>query len=262
MVHPMKTMDFNCDMGESFGNYQLGEDEKIIKYISSANVACGFHAGDPVVMRKTVALAKEHKVAVGAHPGFRDLVGFGRRMMKAERMEIENDILYQIGALKIFVEAQGMKLQHVKPHGALYNMAVEDENVARAVVEAIAQADRSLIYLVFSGIQGEKMAKIGRESGLKVALEGYPDRAYLPTGAIVPRRQKGALVEDPDEIAERALRMASEGKVKAIDGTNIDLKVDTLCFHGDNLANVQSLEKIHRQLGKTGVKIAPLGTFL
>lgn len=255
-------MDFNCDMGESFGNYKLGEDETIIKYISSANVACGFHAGDPMVMKKTVALAKAHNVAVGAHPSFPDLVGFGRRMMKAERQEIENDVLYQIGALKIFVEAQGMKLQHVKPHGALYNLSVEDENVARAVVEAIAQADRSRIYLVFGGIQGEKMTRIARETGLKVAFEVYPDRAYLPTGAVVPRRQKGALIEDPDEIAERALRMASEGKVRAIDGTAIDLKVDTLCFHGDNLANVQSLEKIQKQLGKTGVKIASLRTFL
>lgn len=258
----MKQIDLNCDMGESFGQYKLGEDEKIIKYISSANVACGFHAGDPLVMRKTVALAKQHNVAVGAHPGFPDLIGFGRRVIKAEQAEIQNDVLYQIGALKIFVEAQGMKLQHVKPHGAMYNMAVEDENVAKAVVDAIVQADPSLIYLVLGGSKGEKMASIARKAGLKIANEAYPDRAYLPTGTVVPRKQPGALIEDPNEIAERALRMASESKVKAIDGTVIDLKVDTLCFHGDNLANIQSLQKIQQPMKEAGVKISPMGTFL
>ena len=258
----MKQIDVNCDMGESFGQYKMGNDEEFIKYISSANAACGFHAGDPLVMRKTVALAKKYNVAVGAHPGFPDLMGFGRRVMKAERAEIENYVLYQIGALKIFLEIHGMRLQHVKPHGALYNMAVDDENVAESVVQGIVQADPSLIFLAFAGRKGEKMAGIAWKAGLKIAHEAYPDRAYLPTGAIAPRRQPGAVLEDPNEIVERALRMALEGKVKATDGTILDLQVDTICFHGDNLANVQSLQKLQGTMKDANVKISPMATFL
>lgn len=258
----MKEIDINCDMGESFGRYKLGDDEEMIKYISSANVACGFHAGDPLIMRKTVALAKRHGVAVGAHPGFPDLMGFGRRVIKADPDEVENYIIYQIGALKVFVEALGMKLQHVKTHGGIYGMAMEDEKVANAVIRAVMETDPSLICVVSGGSKGEMIRRVVRQAGLKIALEVFPDRAYLPTGTVVPRKQPGAVIENPDEIAERAVRMASEGKVKTIDGTVIDLQVNTLCFHGDNPANVRTLQKIHQMMKETGIKVSPMGTFL
>ena len=258
----MRQIDINGDMGESFGVYRLGSDEEMIKYVSSANLACGFHAGDPLVMRKTVALAKRHGVAIGAHPGFPDLMGFGRRTLNATQEEIENYVLYQIGALKVFVEAEGLKLQHVKPHGAIYNMAMEEENVARAVVDAITEVDPSLIYLVLGGSKGEMMERIAREVGLKIAREGYPDRAYLPQGTLVPRRQPGAVIEEPDEIAERAIKMVTEGKVSAVDGAVIDLPVHTLCFHGDNPAAVRTLQEVQQKMKVAGIKIASLGTFL
>jgi 5-oxoprolinase (ATP-hydrolysing) subunit A len=258
----MRQIDINCDMGESFGAYKIGNDEEMIKYISSANIACGFHAGDPLVMRDTVNLAKLHNVAIGAHPGFPDLIGFGRRIIGASPDEIENYVLYQIGALKVFVEAQGLELQHVKLHGAINGMAAEDENVMTAVAKAVRKADPSLICLVLAGSKGDRMGRIARESGLRIALEAYPDRAYLPTGLVAPRKQPGAVIKDPDEIVERATRMASEGKVEAIDGSSIDLKANSLCFHGDNPANVQTLQKIRQRLAKLGIEISPMGTFV
>lgn len=258
----MKQIDMNCDMGEGFGLYELTDDNELIKYISSANVACGFHAGDPMIMRRTVALAKRHGVAVGAHPGFQDLMGAGRRYISASRAEIENYLLYQIGALKAFVEAEGLELQHVKPHGAIYFYAMEDENWVRACVDAIVKVNPSLIYMVLGGTKGEMMVRIARESGLKVAREAFPDRAYLPKGTLVPRGQPGAVILNSDEVAERAVRIATEGKVKAIDGTVIDLHADTLCFHGDNIESVQALQKVQQGMKRAGVKVSPLGTFL
>lgn len=258
----MKQIDLNCDMGEGFGLYKLTDDEELIKYISSANVACGFHAGDPMIMRKTVGLAKRHGVGIGAHPGFPDLMGAGRRYIKAEREEIENYMIYQIGALKAFVEAEGMRLQHVKPHGAIYFYAMEDENWVRACVDAIMKVDPKLIYMALGGSKGEMMVRIAREAGLKIALEAFPDRAYLPKGTLVPRGQPGAVILNSDEVAERAVRMATEGKVRAIDGTVIELHAVTLCFHGDNPESVQALQKVQQEMKNAGVKVAPLGTFL
>jgi len=258
----MKQIDLNCDMGEGFGLYKLTDDEELIKYISSANVACGFHAGDPMVMRKAVALAKRQGVAVGAHPGLPDLMGGGRRYIKVEPAEIENYMIYQIGALKAFVEAEGMKLQHVKAHGPIYNYAMEDESWVKACVNAIVKIDPSVIYMVLGGEKGEMMVKVAQEAGLKVALEGFPDRAYLPKGTLVPRGQPGAVILNSDEVAERAVRMATEGKVKAIDGTVIDLDVETLCFHGDNPESIQALQKVQKGMKRVGVEVARLGTFL
>jgi 5-oxoprolinase (ATP-hydrolysing) subunit A len=258
----MKVIDLNCDMGESFGNYKLGLDEEVIKHISSANIACGFHAGDPMVMEKTVHLAKEHRVAPGAHPGFPDLMGFGRRTLEATRHEMTNYIIYQVGALMAFCKACGLKLQHVKTHGKLYSNAWEDEIPAMATAEAIARLDPSMFYLIMGGRKGEIAYKAGKEMGLKMARETYPDRAYLPDGSLVPRKQPGAVIKDPDLVTARAVRMASEKKVVAIDGTVIDLQVDTICVHGDNPSAVEIVKKIKDALKREDIEIKPIGTFL
>jgi UPF0271 protein len=258
----MKVIDLNCDMGESFGNYKIGLDEEVIKYISSANIACGYHAGDPMVMEKTVMLAKESQVAPGAHPGFPDLMGFGRRTLEATSHEITNYIIYQVGALMAFCRACGLKLQHVKTHGKLYSNAWEDESIAKATAEAIAKLDPSILYLIMGGSKGEIAHKAGKEAGLKIAREAYPDRAYLPDGSLVSRKQPGAVIKESERVAERAVRMAVEKKVMAIDGTLIDLQADTICVHGDNPSAVEIVRKIKNDLKKEGVEIKPMGEFL
>jgi UPF0271 protein len=258
----MKVIDLNCDMGESFGNYKLGLDEEAIKHISSANIACGFHAGDPMVMEKTILLAKENHVGVGAHPGYPDLLGFGRRTVEATKHELTNYIIYQVGALMAFCKACGVKLQHVKTHGKLYSNAWENEDIAKATAEAIAKLDASIIYLVMGGSKGEIALRAGKEMGLKMAREAFPDRAYLPTGALTPRSQPGAVIKDAAVVVERAVRMASEKKVVAIDGTVIDLQIDTICVHGDNPSAVEIVKKIKSELAREGVEIKPMGTFL
>ena len=255
-------IDINCDMGESFGAYKLGLDEEVIKYITSANIACGYHAGEPIVMERTVSLAKEHRVAVGCHPGFPDLMGFGRRNLDATLSEIQGYVTYQIGALQAFAKAQGMRVEHVKPHGALYLMAVEDEKISEAVVDAIASVDKDLIFIALAGAKGEKMIKIGERTGLKVAYEAFPDRAYTPEGTLVSRRQPGAVIKDPDIVAQRALMMAKEGKVVAIDGTEITLQPETLCVHGDTPGAVNLVKKIRQTLTEAGVEVVPLPEFV
>ena len=251
-------MDINCDMGESFGAYKLGLDEEVIKYITSANIACGYHAGDPLVMERTVSLAKDHGVSVGAHPGFPDLMGFGRRSMDATLAEIRGYVTYQIGALQAFAKAQGVRVEHVKPHGALYLMAVEDEGMSEAIVEAIASVDKDLIFVALAGSKGEKMTRIGERIGLRVAYEAFPDRAYTPEGTLVSRRQPGAVIKDPDMVAQRALMMAKEGKVVAIDGTKIVLRPETLCVHGDTPGAVNLVKKIRETLTQAGVGVTCL----
>ena len=255
-------IDINCDMGESFGVYTLGLDEEVIKYITSANIACGYHAGDPLVMEQTIALAKEHGVSVGAHPGFPDLMGFGRRNIDATLSEIKGYIVYQIGALQAFAKAQGLKVEHVKPHGALYLMAVEDEKISEAVVESITSVDKDLIFVALAGSKGEKMTKIGEKVGLRVAYEAFPDRAYTPDGTLVSRRQPGAVIKDPDVVAQRALMMAQEGKVVAIDGKDIPFRPETLCVHGDTPGAVNLVRKIRQTLTEAGVEVIPLSEFV
>jgi UPF0271 protein len=255
-------IDINCDMGESFGAYTLGLDEEVIKYITSANIACGYHAGDPLVMEQTIALAKEHGVSVGAHPGFPDLMGFGRRNIDATLPEIRGYMVYQIGALQAFAKAQGLKVAHVKPHGALYLMAVEDEEISEAVVESIASVDKDLIFVALAGSKGEKMTKIGEKVGLRVAYEAFPDRAYTPDGTLVSRRQPGAVIKDPDVVAQRALMMAQEGKVVAIDGKDIPFRPETLCVHGDTPGAVNLVRKIRQTLTEAGVEVIPLSEFV
>ena len=255
-------IDINCDMGESFGAYKLGLDEEVIKYITSANIACGYHAGDPLVMERTVSLAKNYGVSAGAHPGFPDLMGFGRRNIDATLAEIKGYVTYQIGALQAFAKAQGLKVEHVKPHGALYLMAVEDEKISEAVVEAIKNVDKDLIFIALAGAKGEKMTKIGERIGLRVAYEAFPDRAYTPEGTLVSRRQPGAVIKDPDVVAQRALKMAKEGKVVAIDGTEINLRPETLCVHGDTPGAVNLVKKIRQTLTEENVEVIPLSEFV
>ena len=255
-------IDINCDMGESFGAYKLGLDEEVIKYITSANIACGYHAGDPLVMERTVSLAKNYGVSAGAHPGFPDLMGFGRRNIDATLAEIKGYVTYQIGALQAFANAQGLRVEHVKPHGALYLMAVEDEKISEAVVEAIKNVDKDLIFIALAGAKGEKMTKIGERIGLRVAYEAFPDRAYTPEGTLVSRRQPGAVIKDADVVAQRALKMAKEGKVVAIDGTEINLRPETLCVHGDTPGAVNLVKKIRQTLTEENVEVIPLSEFV
>ena len=248
-------VDLNSDLGESFGRYKLGLDEEVMKYITSANVATGWHAGDPLVMRKTVMLAKENGVAVGAHPGYPDLLGFGRRYMKLSSEEARNYVLYQIGALHAFTKAEGLELQHVKPHGALYNALVKDEELARAVIEGIADFDRRLIFITLSG---SRAAEIAEEMGVKVAHEVFADRAYNPDGTLVPRSNPGAVIHDKKEIAERVISMVKDGGVEAINGEWVELKVDTICVHGDNPKAVEIAAHVRKALEGEGVKVVPM----
>lgn len=251
-------IDLNCDMGESFGAYKLGLDEEVIKYITSANIACGWHAGDPLVMDRTVKMAKDRGVGIGAHPGYPDLLGFGRRNMDCLPEEIRNYMIYQIGALNGFCRVHGVPLRHVKPHGNLYLTAVEDEKAARAVAQAIVSVDPELIYVGLAGAKGELMTRIGKEVGLKVAFEAFPDRAYTPEGTLVSRRQPGAVIKEPEKVAERALKMAKEGKVIAVDGKEIPLVAQTLCVHGDTPGAVNLVKMIRERLEKEGIQVQPM----
>lgn len=255
----MYQVDLNSDLGESFGAYSIGLDGEVIRHVSSANVACGYHAGDPLVMARTVAMAKAAGVAVGAHPGYPDLMGFGRRNMVCSPAEAKAYVQYQLGALLAFTTAQGIKLQHVKPHGALYNMAGKDMELAAAIAEAIAEVDGDVILL---GLAGSKMLEAGRKAGLRVASEVFADRAYQADGSLVPRKQPGAVIHDPDEAIRRTVRMVTEGKVTAITGEEVEIAADSICVHGDNPAAVAFVRDIRAALEAQGVRIAPLAEIL
>ena len=246
-------IDFNADIGESFAGYELGLDSEIVKYITSANIATGFHAGDPDWMARTVSLAVENDVGIGAHPGYPDLAGFGRRNMDLTPTEVHNAITYQVGALAAF--APDRKLQHVKPHGALYNTAVRDAAVAEAIVLAVQAFDPDLIHVVLAGSQWESIA---RKHGVRVARECYADRAVTPEGSLVPRSQNGAVVHDPKTVMERSLKLATEGKVIAIDGTEIDFSADSICLHGDTAGAVELAAAVRGSLEAGGVTITPM----
>jgi UPF0271 protein len=246
-------------MGESFGAYTMGMDESVIPHITSANIACGWHAGDPLVMARTVKMAVNHGVGVGAHPGYPDLGGFGRRSMDCTPEEIRNYVIYQIGALDAFCRVHGTRLRHVKPHGALYLTAVVNEDVARAVAEAIVSVDSDLKYVALAGAKGEMMTRIGKAVGLKVVYEAFPDRAYTSEGNLVSRRLPGAVIKDPDRVAKRALLMAKEGIVKAVDGTTIPLAAQTLCVHGDTASAVDLVKSIRMTLESAGIMLKSIG---
>ncbi len=253
-------VDLNCDLGESFGTYVKGLDEEVMKYITSANIACGFHAGDPSVMRKTVKLAKKFNVKIGAHPGLPDLMGFGRRWIEVKPDEIENYMLYQIGALNAFAKCEELMLQHVKPHGALYNKAAVNMEVAEAIARAIAEFNPNLILV---GLANSKLIEAAEKYGLKAAREAFADRAYNSDGTLVSRRKPGAVITDQQKIIERAVMMITEGIVESIDGKKVELgKVDTICVHGDTPGAVEIARKLYTELPKHGVKIAAMSKFL
>lgn len=226
----MYKVDLNSDLGESFGRYTIGSDDRIIPLITSANIACGFHASDPVVMMKTVNMVKKAGTGAGAHPGYPDLMGFGRRNMNVSHEEAKAYTLYQISALGGMCKAAGVKLSHVKPHGAMYNMAGKDYELSKAICEAIKEYDPSLIVM---GLAGSQMVKAARDMGLKTAEEVFADRAYEEDGSLVARSKPGAMIEDEDEAIARVVRMIKEGKVQAITGNDIDIKADSVCVHGD-----------------------------
>jgi len=259
---PVNKIDLNSDVGESFGNYKLGLDEAVIPLISSANVACGFHAGDPTVMKRTVKIAKENGVAIGAHPGFPDLIGFGRRSMDASLEEIHDYVLYQVGALQGVAAAQGIKLQHVKPHGALYNMAVVNNDIWDAVARAVAAVDRQMILFVLAGSNRQELDAIGARHGIRVAYEFFGDRAYNPDGSLVSRKEPGAVIHDHEAVAEKVLKMVKEGRVVCQDGSEIDMAADTICVHGDNPSALELVKTIRHSLQSAGVEIAAPQTFL
>lgn len=253
-----KSIDLNCDLGESYGTYQLGMDEAVMPYITSANIACGWHAGDPVVMNNTVRLATKYTINSGAHPGYPDLLGFGRRGMSVSNDDLKNYLIYQIGALDAFCSVNNTKLHHVKPHGSLYLAAVENEGTATAVVEAIAQINRDLIYVTLAGKKGKMMARIAKDHGLKVAFEAFPDRAYTVESTLAPRSMQGAVITEPDEVIRRAVKMAKENCIETINGELIELKAHTLCVHGDNPHAVEMVREIRNNLSNSGISVRPI----
>lgn len=251
----MYQIDLNCDLGESFGCYRLGQDAQVIPWITSANVACGYHASDPVVMERTIAMAKEAGIQVGAHPGFPDLMGFGRRNMQVSYEEAKAYTLYQVGALDGFCRAKGMTLQHVKPHGALYNMAAKDAGLAEAICRAVQEYDSNLILMALSG---SEMIKAAESMGLSAASEVFADRAYEEDGTLVNRRKDGAMITDEEEAIFRVIRMVKEKKVQAITGKDIPIRADSVCVHGDGEKALAFVRRIREALEKEGIRICSL----
>ena len=245
-------IDLNGDVGESFGAYEIGHDAALIPILTSVNIACGFHAGDPGVMRATVALAREHGTAVGAHPGFPDLVGFGRREMKATPREVEDLVAYQIGALAAIAAAQGVRLAHVKPHGALYNMAARDVDLAEAIARAIAAVDPSLALF---GLPGSQSLEAAQRHKVRAVSEAFADRAYRRDGSLLPRNEPGAVIDDEQIVVTRAVAIARERMVVAVDGTRVPLDVQTICVHGDTPGAAVLASRIRKALNDAGIQV-------
>ena len=255
-----KYIDLNSDMGESFGRWTLGADEEIMPHITSANIACGYHGGDPHVMRASVELALKHKVAVGSHPGLPDLMGFGRRIMDVTPQEVKDYLCYQTGALREFVRVAGGELQHMKPHGILYNMMERDEALAVAAGEAVLESGgKSLILMAMAT---GKYDRTCRKMGVRVVSEGFADRAYDVECRLVSRKIAGSLITDPQRAAAQAVRMAMEGKVKTIDGVEIDIDVQSICCHGDTPGAPRIVRAVREALDKAGCQVKPLRDWL
>lgn len=252
-------VDLNSDIGEGFGAYTMGMDEEIIKHVTSINLACGWHAGDAMIMDKTTKLAKEQGVMVGAHPGYPDLLGFGRRKMDITPDEARNYMLYQVGALKAFTEAHGVKLQHMKLHGAFYNTACNDEKLANAILDGIESVDKDIILMVLSG---SYIAEEAKRRGLKVSQEVFADRGYNEDGTLVNRSLPGAFVKDPKEAIPRVVRMIKEGKVTTADGKDIDIVADSICVHGDNPKAIEFVKEIRKGLEEAGIEITAIDNFI
>jgi UPF0271 protein len=253
-------IDINCDLGESFGAFRVGNDARIMPFITSANVACGFHGGDPDVIAATVKSAKENGVAVGAHPGFPDLRGFGRRHVKLSKTEVRNMVIYQLGALEAFAKASDVKLMHVKPHGALYNAATKDEASAEAIIDAVSAVDSKLVLFAMAGSRITKMAS---SAGLQVAQEAFIDRAYNPDGSLVPRTMAGAVVQNETLAVHRALQMVKERTVRATDGRLVKFReLHTLCVHGDTPNAPEIAKAVKSALLNADVRVKAVHSFL
>lgn len=247
-----KQIDLNCDMGESFGVYSIGSDAELMTVITSANIACGAHAGDFNVMDQSVILSKENGVKVGAHPGYPDLAGFGRRMMPFSPEEIYRFMIFQIGSLQAFCKVHHIPLHHVKPHGALYNVAARDHTIADAIAKAVSDLDDSLLLY---GLAGSELIAAGKKYGLTVANEVFADRTYQADGTLTPRSEKNALIEDVEKAVEQVKQMVMEGIVQAVDGSTVQVQADTVCIHGDNPQAVEFARKLKRQLIADGITV-------
>jgi UPF0271 protein len=248
-------IDLNSDVGESFGAYRIGADPELVPHVTSVNVACGYHAGDPGVMRATVRLARAAGAAVGAHPGFPDLVGFGRRELGASPRDVEDMVVYQIGALAAIARAEGVALAHVKAHGALYNMAARDRSLADAIAAAVRAVDSTLVLF---GLPGSELIRAGEAAGLAVASEGFADRAYAPDGSLASRATAGSVLHDPDVVVQRALDMIQHGRVTTVDGSPLAIRVDTLCVHGDTPGAPDLVRRLRQGLERQGIDVRPL----
>ncbi len=248
-------IDLNADVGESLGPWPMGEDDRLIPLVSSVNIACGFHAGDPATIQRTVGLAVAAGAAIGAHPGYPDLVGFGRRDMEMTATDLEASIVYQVGAVAAFARAAGVELRHVKAHGALYNRAARDPSVAEMIARAIRRCGPDLVLV---GLAGSALLGAGRAAGLRIAAEGFPDRAYEPDGSLRSRLLPGAMLSDSTAVAERAITMARDGAVLAVDGSTVRVAVDTLCLHGDTPRAAEHAAAVRAALESAGIGIAPL----
>ena len=246
------SIDINCDLGESYGPYHIGNDEAIIPFVTSVNIACGFHAGDPTTMRNTVNLALENKVAIGAHPGFNDVLGFGRREIKIAANEVYDMVIYQIGALEAFVKAEGGILQHVKPHGALYNMAAKDSQLADMIAKAVYKVNPE--YILF-GLANSELIKAGKHYGLKTANEVFADRTYQSDGSLTSRTQEQAIIHCPKQAAEQILQMVKEKKVISVQGQEVPIKADTVCIHGDSNNSLAIVKEISSTLLQANINI-------
>jgi 5-oxoprolinase (ATP-hydrolysing) subunit A len=257
-----KVIDINCDMGESYGAYTLGRDEEAIHSISSANIACGFHASDPMVMDQTVRLCRDHHVCVGAHPGYPDLMGFGRRLLDISPAEMNNYVIYQVGALQGFLSLYGMPLQHIKLHGALYNDLVTKKDLFLQLVRQLSKAFGDPVFLTLATKQAVLIKETARREGLRIALEAFPDRQYTDDGELVPRKLAGVVLKDPEQIAKRAVAMVVKKGIESINGRWIEMSIDTLCIHGDNPISIDAARIMVEAFAREGIQIKPLGEII
>ncbi|MBX9361958.1 LamB/YcsF family protein [Streptomyces massasporeus] len=248
----MTSIDLNADLGEGFGRWRLTDDEQLLSVVTSANVACGFHAGDAVTMRRVCELAAERGVRIGAQVSYRDLAGFGRRAMDVPPAELAAEVAYQIGALEVFARAAGARVAYVKPHGALYNRVVHDEEQAAAVVDGVLLADAALPVL---GLPGSRLLELAGKAGLRVVTEAFADRAYTDAGTLVPRTQEGAVVTDPDAVVDRSVSLARSGEVASRSGTRIEVRARSLCLHGDTPGAVDLARRVRERLAACGVRV-------
>lgn len=255
-------VDINCDMGESFGAYKIGRDEEIIRYITSANIACGFHASDPNVMERTVRLCRDRGVRAGAHPGYPDLQGFGRRFLDMDRKELINAIVYQVGALQGFLAVHQMPLQHVKMHGVLYNYLIKEEGLFLDIIETVKSAFGDVIFLTLTTPRTAALKKALKKKGVRIALEAFPDRNYGDDGELLSRKHKEAVLKDPDLIAKRAVRMVKDKGIKSVSGRWLDMEVDTLCMHGDNLESIDAARMLKTHFAQEKIRVKPLAELL